>query len=172
MKYFMPQIIFGVSIFSFKGVVSVFGVAYPAGFGSLKTITKCFWSRKVGHINGLFVLEVESGGCIFTCRKNQTNGTKTSTVYSLLKATLPWRWTDAIMISARNIGTTTAAWPRRVLWVRSYARQASTKRRESNGSDVQWRWAHQGTPQNAPRLGFCWTIEQRSLLHFYFTNSG
>ena len=89
-----------------------------------------------------------------------------------LKATLPWRWTDVIMISARNIGTTTAAWPRRVLWVRSYARQASTKRRESNGSDVQWRWAHQGTPQNAPRLGFCWIIEQRSLLHFYFTNSG
>ena len=102
------------------------------------------------------MLEVESGGCIFSyrCRKNQTNGRKTSTVYSLLKATLPWRWTDAIMISARNIGTTTAAWPRRVLWVRSYARQASTKRRESNGSDVQWRWAHQGTPQNAPRLGF------------------
>ena len=85
-------------------------------------------------------------------RKNQTNGRKTSTVYSLLKATLPWRWTDAIMISARNIGTiaTTAAWPRRVLRVRSYARQASTKRRESNGSDIQWRWAHQGTPQNAP----------------------
>ena len=61
------------------------GAAYPAGFGSLKAITKCFWSRKVGHINGLFVLEVESGGCIFTCRKNQTNGRKTSTVYSLLK---------------------------------------------------------------------------------------
>ena len=104
--------------------------------------------------------------------KKSNNGRKTSTVYSLLKATLPWRWTDAIMISARNIGTTTAAWPRRVLWVRSYARQASTKRRESNGSDVQWRWAHQGTPPNAPRLGFCWIIEQRSLLHFYFTNSG
>ena len=94
MKYFMPQFIFGVSIFS---VVSVFGVAYPADSGSLKAITKCFWSRKVGHINGLFVLEVESGGCIFTCRKNQTNGRKTSTAYSLLKATLPWRWTDAIM---------------------------------------------------------------------------
>ena len=42
MKYFMPQFIFGVSIF-IKGVVSVFGVAYPAGFGSLKAITKCFW---------------------------------------------------------------------------------------------------------------------------------
>ena len=76
---------------------------------------------------------------------------ETSTVYSLLKATLPWRWTDAIMISARNIGTTTAAWPRRVLWVRSYARQASTKRRESNGSDVQWRLAH---PKMPPDWGF------------------
>ena len=141
--------------------------------------TSKFSTIRVSPIMSLFnqfstrsVLEVESGGCIFTCRKNQTNGRKTSTVYSLLKATLPWRWTDAIMISARNIGTTTAAWSRRVLWVRSYARQASTKRRESNGSDVQWRWAHQGTPQNAPRLGFCWIIEQRSLLHFYFTNSG
>ena len=79
-----------------KGVVSVFGVAYPAGFGSLKAITKCFWSRKVGHINGLFVLEVESGGCIFRCRKNQTNERKTSTLYSLLKTVLPWRSTDAI----------------------------------------------------------------------------
>ena len=66
-------------------------------------MTKCFWSRKVGHINGLFVLEVESGGCIFTCRKNQTNGRKTSTVYLLLKATLPWRWTDAIMISGETM---------------------------------------------------------------------
>ena len=50
---------------------------------------------------------------------------------SLRKATLPRRSTDVITISARNIGATTATWPRRVLWVRSvvYARQASTKRR-------------------------------------------
>ena len=85
---YAPIYFWGV-YFLFKGVVSVLGVAYPAGFGSLKAITKCFWSRKVGHINGLFVLEVESGGCIFTCRKDQTNGRKTSTVYSLLKASHP-----------------------------------------------------------------------------------
>ena len=43
-----------------KGVVSVFGCAYPAGFGSLKAVTNCFWSRKVGHINGLFALEMKA----------------------------------------------------------------------------------------------------------------
>ena len=43
------------------------------------------------------MLEVESGGCIFRCRKNQTNERKTSTLYSLLKTVLPWRSTDAIM---------------------------------------------------------------------------
>ena len=42
------------------------------------------------------MLEVESGGCIFRCRKNQTNERKTSTLYSLLKTVLPWRSTDAI----------------------------------------------------------------------------
>ena len=89
---------------------------------------------------------------------------------SLLKATLPWRSTDVIMISARNIGTTTAEWPRRVLWIRSYARQASTKRRESNGSDVQWCRAH---PKMPPDWVFAeLLIEQLSLPHFYFTNSG
>ena len=62
-----PQFIFCVSIF--KGVVSVFGRAYPAGFGSLKAATNCFWPKKVGHINGLFVLENESGGYILRCRK-------------------------------------------------------------------------------------------------------
>ena len=29
-----------------------------------------------------------------------------------------------------------------------------------------WRTMTLGTPQNAPRLGFCWIIEQWSLLHF------
>ena len=38
-----------------------FWCAYPAGFGSLKAVTNCFWRRKVGHINGLFVLQNESG---------------------------------------------------------------------------------------------------------------
>ena len=50
------------------------GDTFPAGFGSLKVVTNCFWPRMVGHINGLFVLEDESGGCILRCRKNQTNG--------------------------------------------------------------------------------------------------
>ena len=35
--------------------------------------------------------------------------------------------------------------------IRSYARKASTKRRESNGSDVQWRRAH---PKMPPHWGF------------------
>ena len=58
-----PNLFLGC-LFLVKGVVSVFGCAYPAGFGSLKAVTNCFWPRKVGHINGLFVLENESGGYI------------------------------------------------------------------------------------------------------------
>ena len=38
---YAPIYFWGV-YFQFMGVVSVFGVAYPAGFGSLKAITKCF----------------------------------------------------------------------------------------------------------------------------------
>ena len=48
--------------------------AYPAGFRLSKAVTNCFWPRKVGHINGLFVLEDESSGCILRCRKIKTNG--------------------------------------------------------------------------------------------------
>ena len=54
---------------------------------------------------------------------------------SLLKATLPWRSTGAIMISARNIGTTTAARPRRVLWAHS-VRSASFDKT----SGIEWFW--------------------------------
>ena len=71
--------------FKFKGIVSVFGCAYPAGFGSLKALTNCFWPRKVGHINGLFVLKNESGGYILRRRKNQTNGRMASRVSRSLK---------------------------------------------------------------------------------------
>ena len=70
---FYAPIYFGVSIFSLKGSFS-FGGAQPAGFGSLKTVTNCFWPRKVGDFNGLFVLEDTSSGCNLRCRKNQTNG--------------------------------------------------------------------------------------------------
>ena len=48
---------------------------------------------------------------------------------SLLKATLPWRSTDAIMINARNIGTTTT----HGYWEYvPYTQQASTKRHDGN----------------------------------------
>ena len=72
----MHSVIFSKTLFDFKKSISgpielkisgktlnsVSGSAYPAGFGSLKAVTNCFWPRKVGHINGLFVLEDESGG--------------------------------------------------------------------------------------------------------------
>ena len=69
-----------------------------------------------------------------------------------------WRSTDAIMINAPTrhyyllVLATTAAWPRKALCEYApYARQASTKRRESNGCDVQWR---RSQPQMAPDWGF------------------
>ena len=46
----LPQFILGLSLF-IEGVVSVFGGAYPAGFGSLKAVMNCFWPRKVGHMH-------------------------------------------------------------------------------------------------------------------------
>ena len=30
-----------------------------------RAVANCFWPRKVGHINGLFVLEDETGGYTF-----------------------------------------------------------------------------------------------------------
>ena len=68
------------------------------------------------------MLEVESGGCIFRCRKNQTNERKTSTLYSLLKTVLPWRSTDAI--TGHQLRAPTQETSRTVIGRRSTCRTA------------------------------------------------
>ena len=93
----------------------------------------CFCPRKVGHINGLFVLEDESGGCIFRCRKNQTNGRMACRVSRSLKQ-------PAMAINRRDHDQRAEQRHYDQAGYCEYAphaRQASTKRRESNGSDVQ-----------------------------------
>ena len=71
---------------------------------------------------------------------------------SLLKATLSRRSTDVIMISGRGTSAQRQQRDHAVYCEYApYARQAWTKRRESNGSDVQWR---RSQPKMPPDWGF------------------
>ena len=81
--------------------MSVLECVYPAGFGSFKAVTNCFWPKKVRHINGLFELENESGWLHFEMSKKSNKWKNGKQSISRLKPRCPRRSTDVITIDQR-----------------------------------------------------------------------